>query len=178
MKTMTFKSMKSALSCAVKTSVLILGFLTAMPGNNLKAQETKASVSDSTKTAATLSDDDAKNLSPIEGKAIVYIVRTSPMGTLIRIGAECDGKGLGSTKPKQYLYAILEPGKRTFTSHTENKTSLDLTLEGGKIYYILQKVKMGIVTARIGLELMNESDGRKALMDCKLSSDNLHGGGE
>ena len=158
--------------------MLILGLLVVMPGNILKAQETKASVSDTTKVAAALSDEDAKNLSPVEGKAIVYIVRTSPLGTLIRIGTECDGQGLGSTKPKQYIYAILEPGKHTFTSHTENKTSLDLTLEGGKIYYILQKVKMGIVTARIGLELMNESDGRKALMDCKLSSDNLHGGAE
>ena len=162
MQKVTFTNMKSALSSAVKTSALILSMLIAMQGNSLKAQET-------------LSDNDAKNLAPIEGKAIVYIVRPSSMGSLVRIGVECDKEGLGSTKAKQYIYAILDPGARTFTAYTENHTSLDLTLEAGKIYFIQQKIKMGLVVARVGLELMNESDGRKALNDCKLSSDVLHG---
>jgi len=175
MKKVTFKNMKSALSSAVKTSALILGLLITMPGNSLKAQETNASVSDAAKGTAVLSDNDAKNLAPIEGKAIVYIVRPSSMGTLVRIGVECDYEGLGSTKAKQYIYAILDPGAHIFTSHTENQATLNLTLEAGKIYFIQQKVKMGIVVARVGLEVMNESDGRKALNSCKLSSDILHG---
>jgi len=122
-----------------------------------------------------LTDEAAKNLAPIEGKAIVYFIRPSSLAKLVTIGVECDGNGLGSTKPKQYIYAILDPGKHTFTSHTENHASLDLTLEAGKIYYIQQKIKVGLVVARVGLEVMNESDGRKALNDCKLSSDILHG---
>jgi len=134
---------------------------------------------DTTKVTVTSSYDSfvtdsiAKNLSAIEGKAIVYIIRPSLLGALVRIGVVCDDQPLGSTMAKQYIFAILDPGKHTFSAHTENKASLDIILEAGKIYYIKQKVKMGLVVARVGLELMSESDGRKALNSLKLSSDNL-----
>jgi len=121
-----------------------------------------------------ITDDVAKSLKPIEGKAIVYIIRSSSLGALIKIGVECDGQNIGATKSKQYLYAILDPGMHTFSSKTETRASLNVTLEAGKIYYINQKIKMGLVVARVGLELMNDSDGRMALYSCNLSSSNIH----
>jgi len=116
-----------------------------------------------------------KNMTPIGEKATVYVIRNSIVGSLIRMVVECNGMKIGSTKAKQYLYTLLDPGAYTFVSTTpENKASLDITLEAGKTYYIKQKVKMGIVVARTGLELMNEADAKKALNDCKLSSDNIY----
>jgi len=115
------------------------------------------------------------NMATADGKATVYIIRNSSIGSLIRMGVECNDLKIGSTKAKQYVYTVLAPGNYTFVSKTpENKASLDLTLEAGKIYYIKQQVKMGIIAARTGLELMNEPDGKKALNDCKLSSDNIY----
>lgn len=122
----------------------------------------------------THADDAIRNLNPIEGKAIVYVIRSSLLGALVKIGVECDDQNIGATKAKQYVYVILDPGEHTFSSRMENKALLDLTLEAGKIYYIKQKVKMGLVMARVGFELMNDSEGRKTLDNCSLSPDNLH----
>jgi len=111
----------------------------------------------------------------IEEKADVYVIRNSSIGSLVKIGVECNGVAIGSTKAKQYVYTVLDPGYYTFVSKTpENSASLGITLEAGKTYYIKQQVKMGIIAARTGLELMNDLDGKKALNDCKLSPNNLY----
>ena len=111
----------------------------------------------------------------IEEKADVYVIRNSSVGSLVKMGVECNGVEIGSTKAKQYIYTVLDPGYYTFVSKTpENSASLGITLEAGKTYYIKQQVKMGIIAARTGLELMNELDGKKALNDCKLSPNNLY----
>lgn len=116
-----------------------------------------------------------KNPAPAGDKATVYFIRNSGLGSLIRMTIECDGQKIGSTKPKQYVYTTLDPGEYTFASKGgENKATLGVRLEAGEVYYIKQQVKMGIVAARTGLELMNEEDGIKALKECKLSSDNLY----
>jgi len=122
----------------------------------------------------TVTDNSGLNSATANGKTTVYIIRNSSIGSLIKMGVECNDLKIGSTKAKQYVYTVLDPGNYTFVSTAENKASLSLTLEPGKIYYINQQVKMGIIKARTGLELMNEADGIKALNDCKLSSDNIY----
>jgi len=118
-----------------------------------------------------LTSNDAKNLKPIEGKAIVYVIRSSLVGALEKYSVYCDDQKIGATRVKQYLYVILDPGKHTFIfPFGKFKMPLDLALEAGKIYYIEQKLKIGLVE----FKLVDESDGRKALNSCKLSPDNLY----
>ena len=59
-------------------------------------------------------DSIAKQLMPIEGKAIVYIIRTSSFGVLIKMDIECDSLYIGSTYATQYLYTIHDPGLHQF----------------------------------------------------------------
>jgi len=143
-------------------------------GINLHSMPTSQPAGEQKSDSVPVTDSVAKNLTPVEGKAIVYILRPSSMGTLIKIKIECNDRRIGSTKGKQYIYTMLDPGRHTFVSKSENRASLDVTLEAGKIYYIRQLVKMGALYARTGLELMDESNGKKALYSCKLSSDLLH----
>jgi len=115
----------------------------------------------------------AKALTPAEGKALVYILRPTGFGALIRMGVDCDSVHIGSTKAENYIYAMLDPGVHTLVSKAENKSSLEVTLEAGKTYYIKQQVKMGFAFAETGLKLVDEQEGQKYLKKCKLAKDNV-----
>ena len=119
-------------------------------------------------------DEIAKNLQPVDGKAIVYIVRPSSLGSLIKMGVDCDGQRIGSTKSKQYLYTIVNPGSHTFSSKAENRSTLNVTLNSGGIYYIEQQVKMGIAIARNKLQLLSDAEGKNKLNECTLSPENVY----
>jgi hypothetical protein len=115
----------------------------------------------------------AKALTPAEGKALIYILRPTGFGALIRMGVECDSVHIGSTKAENYVYAMLDPGTHTLMSKAENHSSLEVTLEAGKIYYVKQQVKMGFAFAETGLKLVDEQEGQKYLKKCKLAKDNV-----
>jgi hypothetical protein len=123
----------------------------------------------STAKISTVELDKVKMLQPPSDKALVYFVRPSSIGTAIKFGVSCDGKELGSTKGKRFIYAIVDTGMHTFVCTAENKSELILKTEAGKIYFIEQQVKMGIVAARTKLVRLDEVSGRKKLEVCKLS---------
>jgi hypothetical protein len=112
-----------------------------------------------------------KNLSPAEGKALVYILRPSMVGSLIKFDVSCDGISLGSTTGKRFIYANLEPGVRKLLGEAENKEEIFLEVEAGKTYYLEQQAKMGLLMARTGWNKLTDSEGKKKLGKCKLSGD-------
>ena len=117
-------------------------------------------------------DSIAKSLTPIGGKAIVYIVRPTGFGFLIRMKLYCDSIFIGSTMAQNYVYLAVDSGKHIFISKSENKSKLELLVEPGKIYYLKQQVKMGFLYAETSLKLLDEAEGKKYLNKCTLSSDN------
>jgi hypothetical protein len=119
-------------------------------------------------------DSIAKNLSTINDKAIVYIIRSTEFGFLVKMNIDCDSVHIGSTLAKKYIYTILAAGKHVFTAKSENKFKLEMNLEAGKIYYLQQQVNMGLLYATTKLKILNEEDGKKYLKKCKLSKDNLY----
>ena len=117
-------------------------------------------------------DQKAKAMTPPADKALVYVYRPSSAGFAVRMEITCDGQTLGSTKGKRYIYALLDPGQHTLKSKAENTAELELSAEGGKTYFVLQKVKMGALMARTDLELVaDEAEARSRFEKCKLSSD-------
>jgi len=117
-------------------------------------------------------DSAARNLAPIENKAIVYILRPTSFGSAIRMNVHCDSTLIGTTNANSYLYLIVDPGNYLIRSKAENKSELPVTVEAGKIYYIEQSVKMGIVYARANLLLVDEEKGKKFMKKCKLAKSN------
>lgn len=115
----------------------------------------------------------ARSLTPAEGKALVYILRPSGFGALIRMSVLCDSVRIGSTKAANFVYVMVDPGSHVLESHAENNSSLNITVEAGKIYYVRQQVKMGFAYAETGLKLLDDMDGQKDLKHCKLAKDNL-----
>ncbi len=123
--------------------------------------------------AAKEKDRMAKTLQPPVGKALVYVLRPSAMGMLIRMRVKCDGTNIGSTKGGNFLFAMVEPGQHTLLTASENDEMMDITVEAGKIYYVKQQAKMGVVYAETGLKLVDEKEGQKYLQKCRLAKDNV-----
>ncbi|MBU0700386.1 DUF2846 domain-containing protein [bacterium] len=97
---------------------------------------------------------------PEAGKAIVYVVRPSFVGTLIKFGVFVDDKEvsseMGYTKGVQYIYFNLLPGEHQILSKAENWASINVIAKAGDILFIQQEPKMGVLIARNELRVPQE----------------------
>jgi hypothetical protein len=126
------------------------------------------------KQARKQKDSITKNLAPLPGKALVYIVRPTIVGFAVPMRLDCDSFQVGWISAKTYLYTMLDPGEHVFIALSENESRLKVNFEAGKIYYMEQEVRMGILYARTKLKLLNEEAGRKELGRCSISGHNRY----
>jgi len=89
---------------------------------------------------------------PAEGKAMVYIVRPSGYGGLIRFNVFVDDKQpdseMGYTRSSQYIYFNLAPGGHQILSKAENWAAVNISAKSGDIIFIQQEPFLGLVMAR------------------------------
>ena len=100
----------------------------------------------------------------------IYIYRNESMGAAVRMDVEVDGRLLGQTAAKTYFYTEVPAGKHTVTSKSENTDSLEVDTVAGKLYYVWQEVKMGVLYARTMLNLMPEDEGKKGVLETNLAA--------
>lgn len=105
-------------------------------------------------------------------KAGVYIYRNESMGGAVKMDVALDGKPIGQTAAKTYLYKELAPGKHTISSTAENTDSVEVDAKPGTLSYIWQEVKMGVLYARTKLHLVSESEGKSGVLETKLAETN------
>lgn len=103
-------------------------------------------------------------------KAGIYIYRNETMGAAVKMDVAVDGKPLGQTAAKTYLYKDVAPGKHTVTSTAENSDTVEVDVKPGTVAYIWQEVKIGFGSARTKLNLMSEADGRKGVLESSLAA--------
>lgn len=115
-------------------------------------------------------DVELKSFSSKPGLAGLYIYRNESFGAAIRMDVEVDGKPVGQTAAKTYFYKEVAPGKHTITSKSENTDSIEVDTVAGKLYYIWQEVKMGLLYARTKLTLVSEEEGKKGVLECQLAA--------
>lgn len=100
---------------------------------------------------------------PQEGKALVYVLRSSRMGSKVQTKLGVDGAWVGVNRARNYFTLDLAPGEHYFCSKAENTSVMALTVEAGKTYYVEQKIKMGFMKARNKLEAIPEAQAREKL---------------
>ena len=110
----------------------------------------------------------AKDFSPILSKASLYIYRNESFGAAISMTVSVNEKVLGQTAAQTYFRLNLTPGKYSVGSHAENISSLPITLEAGRNYFVWQEVKMGLWMARSLLQQVDETIGRAGVMESRL----------
>lgn len=115
-------------------------------------------------------DAELKSFSAKPEVAGVYIYRNESIGAAVRMDLDVDGKSLGQTAAKTYVYTEVSPGKHTITSKSENDDSLVIDAAAGKLYYVWQEVKMGILYARTKLHLVGEDEGKKGVLETQLTA--------
>ncbi len=100
-------------------------------------------------------------------KARIYVMRPTVFGAAISMSVQDGDKAIGKTGPNGYLSWERDPGQALISSKAENTYSLDVDVEKGMTYYILQHVRTGFWIARTKLELLSLSKGLEALKNCK-----------
>lgn len=101
---------------------------------------------------------------PPAGRALVYVVRPSAVGGLVRFNVFVDDQGdgaeVGYTRGNQYIYFSLAPGEHKIYSKAENWADLVLTLKAGDIVFVQQEVGVGMIMARNSLSRLEDYQGR------------------
>ena len=114
-------------------------------------------------------DDDAraKTFQVKSDKSSIYVYRNESFGGAISMTVAFDGKVAGQTGPQTYFLWEVDPGLHEITSYSESNSTLKLTTEPGKAYYVWQEVKMGVFMARSLLQQVDEATGKKGVAECK-----------
>jgi hypothetical protein len=101
---------------------------------------------------------------PEPGKAIVYVVRPSPMAGLIRfnvfVGDQEAASEVGYTRSSQYIYFNVPPGEHKIYSKAENWAEAVIKAEAGDVIYIQQKPSMGLIMARNSISKLEDYHGK------------------
>lgn len=113
-------------------------------------------------------DAKAKTFAVAPGKANIYVYRNENFGAAVKLNVEMDGKVVGQTAAKTYFALEVEPGTHTLTTRSENVSTVDLVAEVGKNYFVWQEVKMGMLSPRSKMQIVEEEKGKAAVNECKL----------
>ena len=110
----------------------------------------------------------AKSFAVKPGKANIYVYRNETFGAAIKMPVALDGKLVGDTASKTYVFIEVDPGPHTVVSKTENDSSVTLNTVTGRNYFLWQEVKMGLMAARSNLQEVDEPTGKAGVAECKL----------
>jgi hypothetical protein len=101
---------------------------------------------------------------PDAGKAMVYVVRPSGLGGLVRFNVFVDDQEapseMGYTRSSQYIYFHLTPGKHKIFSKAENWAETDVEVQAGDVIFIQQEPAMGIIMARNSIYKIEDVAGK------------------
>ncbi|HZR71209.1 MAG TPA: DUF2846 domain-containing protein [Burkholderiales bacterium] len=114
------------------------------------------------------SDSTAKSFATTPGKANIYVYRNESLGMAIKHPITLDGRMVGDTAAKTYFLLPVNPGKHTIVSLTDSDNPLAIDAQSGRNYFVWLQMKMGMFAPRSNLQLVDEAEGRKGVMECKL----------
>ena len=111
--------------------------------------------------------------SPSQDISGLYIFRTplpSYQDILVKRSIYLDDELIGDSLPKTYFYREVQPGKHKLSTESEfSNNDLTIDIKGGRNYFIRQYLKMGLLSAATGIELVSEEEGRKRVLKSKLA---------
>jgi hypothetical protein len=80
-----------------------------------------------------------------------------------------DRKIVGDTAAKTFHWVEIDPGKHTLIGKAENESSVDFNAAPGQNVFVWQEVKLGILSARNKLQLVDDEKGRSGVTECELA---------
>lgn len=111
---------------------------------------------------------------PDPGKAMVYVVRPSFAGTLIRFNVFLNDKEaaseMGYTRGKEYIYFSVPPGNHNIYSKAENWAELLVGVKAGDMIFIEQQPAFGFIIARNNLARLDDVQGKYHVKTLKVGT--------
>ena len=99
----------------------------------------------------------------------VYLYRNELFGAAVRLDVAVNGRTIGETGAKTYLYFELSPGTYTITSKGENTDAVTVDISARSLTYIWQEVRMGFLYARTRLHVVSADEGKKGVLESSLA---------
>jgi hypothetical protein len=110
-------------------------------------------------------DAESKQFKQNESTSQVYVYRNETLGAALSMPVTVDGKLAGTTGPNSFFKFDLPAGKHKITSQGD-ESSITINTALGKLYYIWQEVKMGVLSGGSKLQLVAEEVGKKGVEEC------------
>ncbi len=111
---------------------------------------------------------------PAEGKAMVYVVRPSSLGALVRFNVFVNDQEaaseMGFNRGSQYIYFSVPPGDHKIFSKAENWAEVTVSVKAGDIVFLHQDPAMGIIMARNNLTKVEEVQGKYYVKNSELGT--------
>ena len=105
---------------------------------------------------------------PREDKGLIYFYRPSSyFGAMLGFRIYDNGKRIGSLQSGSYFFYWAEPGEHLFSTETESRTTRLINVEGGKVYYVMCKVEMGIFVAAPSFTIVSAGEGESGVRQCR-----------
>ncbi len=113
---------------------------------------------------------DLSSVTPEPGSAALVVARTTSMGRLVTFDTYLDREMIGATRGKGYFIKTdVAPGTHFVISKAENWETVKIAFEPGRVYYILEVVRVGMWKARLSKQLLTPEQLKDTLDDgCKL----------
>jgi Protein of unknown function (DUF2846) len=105
-------------------------------------------------------DTQAKSFKTASEQASLYIYRNESLGRGVKMTVLIDGTAEGQTVAESYIHQTLSPGK--------HDASVSIDVQAGQTYFVWQEVKMGFVSARSALHVVDEQKGRAGVEQSTL----------
>ena len=124
----------------------------------------------STSKATAERSDAAKTFTIPMEKGSVYLYRVGRVyASAVQLSVKINGLDAGGTGPNTFFKWDLLPGTYTFLSTTDESSAVvELEVEPGKNYFIRQDIRMGVITNRVKMKLVDHVQGREEVLNSKL----------
>lgn len=107
-------------------------------------------------------------------KALVYVVRPSGVGGLVRFNVFLDDQEstseMGHTRSSQYIHFNVSPGTHKIYSKAENWAETQIVAKSGDVVFIQQEPSMGLIMARNSLSVLDELQGKYHVKNLTLGT--------
>jgi hypothetical protein len=101
---------------------------------------------------------------PSGERAMIYVVRPSALGGLIRFnvfaGDQAESSEMGYTRSNQYIYFSVPPGQHMIYSKAENWAEISVSVKAGDVIFLKQEPAIGIIMARNVLSMLQDYEGK------------------
>jgi hypothetical protein len=115
-----------------------------------------------------------KTQHPVPGapadKGMVYVVRPGTAGARIQTKVAVNGTWVGGNYANNYFFLTLDPGEHYFCSEAQDRSSVALTVQAGRIYYLQQTLTTGMMKSKSSLDILADQDGRSAVAAANFST--------